>query len=121
MPSANRPPGPRSSLSQLRYLRDPFPWMVKIAQEYSDPVTVPILGMGDMVLTWSPDGVRAVFSADPDTFTPGANEALALIVGRSSLFMMSGAELAIFERLWCSVIEYPPKSRREYALWNCVQ
>ncbi|MFO0628848.1 MAG: cytochrome P450 [Polyangiales bacterium] len=91
MPAPHLPPGPRSSLTQLRYLRDPFPWMVKLAQEYADPVTVPILGMGDMVLTWSPEGVRTVFSADPDTFVPGTNEALALIVGRSSLFMMSGA------------------------------
>lgn len=92
MPARTLPPGPRSSLSQLRYIRDPFPWMIELAREYRDPCTVPILGMGDMVLTWSPEGVRAVFSADPDTFVPGANEALALIVGKGSLFMKSGDE-----------------------------
>lgn len=84
------PPGPRSALQQLFYLSDPFPLMLKLAAEYPDPLTCPLLGAPPMVLTWNPEGVRAVFGADPDTFEPGTNAALALIVGQGSLFMKAG-------------------------------
>lgn len=86
------PRGPRSALSQLFSMRDPFPLMVSLARDYEDPVTVPILGIGKMVVTWDPEGIKAIFSSDPDTFVPGANEALGTILGSGSIFLMSGAE-----------------------------
>lgn len=91
MPNA-LPPGPRTALAQLPYMQDPFPYMLKLAAEFSDPVTCPILGGPPMVLTWSPEGLRALFTADPATFSPGSSEALAIIVGRGSLFLKSGEE-----------------------------
>ena len=90
MGKANLPKGPRSALPQLLHLRDPFPFMIELAREYSEPLTCPILGGDDIVLTWSPEGIRTIFSADPATFAPGANEALAVMVGKGSIFLKSG-------------------------------
>jgi cytochrome P450 family 110 len=90
MPDVSLPPGPRSALPQLLHLKDPFPLMDQLQAAYSDPMTCPLLGQKPMVLTWSPEGIQAVFSAPPDTFEPGAAEALAAIVGRGSIFLQSG-------------------------------
>lgn len=92
MTQGTRPKGPRSSLSQLLRLQDPFPWMLDFMQAYDDPATVPILGQGDLVLTWSPEGAKEIFTADPDTYTSGVNDALAVIVGEASIFLLSGAK-----------------------------
>lgn len=91
MTNTRLPPGPRSSLSQLGAMRDPYPWMLSFAARYADPATTPILGADPIVLTWHPDGAKAVFTADPDTFTSGVNDALAVIVGEGSIFLMAGA------------------------------
>lgn len=92
MTTPTLPPGPRSALPQLVHMNDPFPYMVRLAKEYRDPITCPMIGADPMVITWSPEGVREVFSADPDTFAPGANDALSAIVGRGSIFLQSGAQ-----------------------------
>lgn len=84
------PPGPRSSLSQLAALQDPFPWMLAFAKRHADPATTPILGGDPLVLTWDAEGAKAVFTADPDSFTSGVNDALAVIVGDGSIFLMAG-------------------------------
>lgn len=92
MGKANLPNGPRSALSQIFHMRDPFPLMLALARDYQDPVTCPILGQSPIVITWSPEGLRTIFSADPDTYAPGTNEALAVMVGRGSIFLKSGAD-----------------------------
>ncbi len=92
MPTARLPDGPKSALPQLLNPGDPFPLMDRLSQRYSDPLTCPILGQSPMVLTWSPEGIQSVFAADPDTFLPGAPEALAAIVGQGSLFIKYGTE-----------------------------
>jgi cytochrome P450 len=84
------PPGPRSSLSQLAHASDPYPWMLAFARRYADPATTPILGGEPVVVTWSPEGAKAVFTADPATFASGAHEALGVVVGQGSLFLLSG-------------------------------
>lgn len=86
------PHGPRSSLPQLRHMSDPFPYMIEIAREYGDRVTVPILGVGPLVTLADPEGIRALFSADSSTFGMATNEALAVILGRGSIFLQQGAE-----------------------------
>jgi cytochrome P450 len=86
------PRGPRSALAQVVHMRDPFPLMLSLAKDYGDPLTCPILGQDPMVLTWSPEGAKAVFGADPGTFAPGTADALAVIVGRGSIFMKAGDE-----------------------------
>ena len=90
MSTTRLPPGPRSALSQLATMNDPFPWMLSFAREYADPATTPILGGEPLVLTWDAEGAKTVFTADPSTFTSGVNEALGVIVGEGSIFLMSG-------------------------------
>ncbi len=72
-------------------MRDPFPYMLALAREYGDIVSVPILGGERIVSVASPEGIRAVFSADPSTFDVATNEALAVILGRGSIFLQAGA------------------------------
>lgn len=84
------PRGPRSALPQLLHFSDPYPYMRGLMRDWSDPVTVPLLGTAPAVITWGPEGSRAVFTADPDTFLPGANDALAVLVGEGSIFLMAG-------------------------------
>jgi len=89
MPSSKLPPGPGLSLSSF-FAKDPLPWLDDVAARYADPMTVPIPGASPIVLTWHPESVKQLFAADPDTFAPGTAEALAAIVGRGSLFLLSG-------------------------------
>lgn len=86
------PPGPRSALTQLLAFRDPFPSLDAMARRHGDPFLLPLLGAPKMVITWSREGARTIFSADPETFVAGTNEALAQILGRGSIFLMSGAD-----------------------------
>ena len=85
------PPGPRGALWQsLRYLRDPMGMIATAAKEYGDPFTVPTL-VRPLVLTGSPEGVRAIFGADPDTFSPFAGEMGVALVGRGSMLLQHGS------------------------------
>jgi hypothetical protein len=79
------PPGPRNAVWQtLRYLRDPTGWIAAMARKYGDPFTVPTL-VRPLVVTGSSEGVRSIFSADPDTFTPFAGEAGVPLLGRGGI------------------------------------
>jgi cytochrome P450 len=84
------PPGPRSALPQLRHMRDPFPYMVALAREFGDTITVPILGAEPIVCTADPTEIRAIFSADPLTFASATHEAISVILGRGSIFLQAG-------------------------------
>ena len=86
------PDGPTNKLwLTLRYLRDPEGTVLSLARRYGDPFTVPTLSV-PMVVTGAPDAVRAVFSADPDTFAPFAVEAMEPILGRGSILLQHGAQ-----------------------------
>jgi cytochrome P450 len=83
------PPGPRSQLwSYLQYFRDPIGCMVPFARKYGDTFTFP--GAPPMVLTGDPADVKAVYTADPDTFEPFSQD-MSELLGRS-LILMSGAD-----------------------------
>lgn len=87
---ATLPPGPRSSLGfMVRYLRDPIGCMLPLAREYGDPVLFP--GSPAVVFTGDPAGIKAIYSADPDTFEP-LNQDLGVFVGARSLILLGGAE-----------------------------
>lgn len=87
---ATLPPGPRSSLGfMVRYLRDPIGCMLPLAREYGDPVLFP--GNAPVVFTGDPAGIKAIYSADPDTFEP-LNQDLGVFVGTRSLILLGGAE-----------------------------
>jgi cytochrome P450 len=85
------PPGPRGALvSTLAYMRDPTGWIARMAKKYGDPFTVPTL-VRPLVLTASPDGVKSIFAADPDTFSPFAGEMGLELLGRGSMLLQFGA------------------------------
>lgn len=87
---AKLPPGPLSSMwTMVRYLRDPMGVMPALAREHGDPFTIP--GKVPLVCTGDPAGLRAIYSADPDTFEP-LNQDLGVFLGRSSLILVGGEE-----------------------------
>lgn len=84
------PPGPRSSLfSILDYLRDPVECLVPYRNRYGDVFTFP--GSPPVVMVGDPAGIKALYSADPDSLAPFSVE-LADLLGPRSLFFLSGAE-----------------------------
>jgi cytochrome P450 len=85
------PDGPKSKwVETVRYLFDPVGMIVKLAERYGDPVTVPTL-VRPLVITGAPDGIRAIFSADPDIYEPFSVEASVPLLGRGSLLLQSGS------------------------------
>jgi cytochrome P450 len=62
------PPGPRSALLQtFAVVRDPFGTFQKYARRYGDPFTL-TLCTGPIVLTGTPEGVREILTAPPQSF-----------------------------------------------------
>ena len=61
-----RLPGP-GLFTMARGMFDLSFTFVDIAKKYGDPFSVP-LPFGTTVVTYSPEGNKAIFSADPDTF-----------------------------------------------------
>lgn len=85
------PPGPKSGLlGALGYLRDPE-GVVLSMRRYGEPFTLPGMGGPPIVVVWSPEWVKAMFGADPDTFAPYAADAMAPILGRGSVLLQHGA------------------------------
>jgi cytochrome P450 len=84
------PPGPSSQLlALLRYLRDPLYCLLPMARKYGDTFTFP--GKPPMVCTGDPACIKAIYSADPETFAPLLAD-MADLLGRRSLLLLQGAE-----------------------------
>ncbi|MCA9661208.1 MAG: cytochrome P450, partial [Myxococcales bacterium] len=84
------PPGPRSALwSMIRYLRDPLGVMPAMVREYGDPFTIP--GKPPLVCTGTPEGIRAIYRAEPDSLEPLSGD-LAFAIGAESLLLIGGRE-----------------------------
>ena len=87
---SNLPPGPRSAVwSILHYLRDPFGCMSPYVKQYGDTLLMP--GNPGLVFTGDPEVIRAIYTADPDTFEP-MNRDMAVFLGDSSMILASGVE-----------------------------
>lgn len=84
------PPGPRLGLSRLINAKNPLAGVADLAARYGDPMTIPVVGQGPMVLTWTPPGIEALFKEDPETFVTALPEGAAVIAGEGSVFMISG-------------------------------
>ena len=85
------PAGPSGFLvSFFHYLRDPYGALGAIARRYGDPFLFPIPGTPGTVVCCDPEGVKAVFGSDPEHFVSFQTEATKKILGRNSLFFMSG-------------------------------
>lgn len=84
------PKGPRSQLRTIyHYLRDPIGCMVPFAKEFGDPFLLG--GKAPVVVTGDPAGIKAIYTADPDTFEPLAQD-LGELIGARSLLLAKGAE-----------------------------
>ena len=84
------PPGPRNNLLvSLKYLREPYATLLETGQRYGDTFSWPGFA-GKMVVTGHPEGVRTLFTADPDTYLALGAEMLAPILGESNLILLSG-------------------------------
>lgn len=84
------PAGPRTALAVMfQYFRDPIGCMLPLVRRYGHRFTVP--GKPPMVFVGDPDGIKAVYTADPDTFEPLRQDFGELLVGRS-VILQKGAE-----------------------------
>ncbi|MEZ4300918.1 MAG: cytochrome P450 [Polyangiaceae bacterium] len=86
------PPGPRrvGPVAFVRSLPDPTDLMLQMRDRYGDTYTMPT-PLGPVVVTGDPEGVRALFTADPDTFLPYRPDVSAPMLGETSLALVSGA------------------------------
>lgn len=84
------PPGPRGTLwHTLRLLREPYEHLRRCARRYGDPFTLPH-AFGPIVMTGDPDGIQAIFAADPAIFAVPGAELVSPIMGQGSLIVMHG-------------------------------
>lgn len=84
--SMNPPlPGPRyfNPFAFIRSLSDPTDLMLRTRERYGDTYRLPTV-LGPVVVTGDPEGVRAIFSADADTFVPYQPDLTAPILGEIS-------------------------------------
>lgn len=77
------PPGP-GALAMARGMFDLSFTFVDIAKKYGDPFSVP-LPFGTVVVTYSPEGNKAIFGADPDTFSSTGADILRGLIDLSVL------------------------------------
>lgn len=85
------PPGPRfAPLQTLRFALDMHGLARDCARRYGDPFSVPTV-FGTMVMTGHPEGIREIFTADPDTFEAFGSGPLEPLVGSRSMLLLSGA------------------------------
>lgn len=64
--------------------------ILELSRRYGDPMTLPGSG-APVVLSGDPAAIKAIFTADPDTFAAATDHALASIAGEGSIFMLAGA------------------------------
>ena len=85
-------PGPRyfNPFAFIRSLSDPTDFMLRARERYGDTYRLPT-ALGPVVVTGDPEGVRAIFSADADTFVPFQPDLSAPLLGETSLLLVSGA------------------------------
>jgi cytochrome P450 len=94
------PSGPRGALRiNWQLIRDPIGSALRWRSQYGDPMTLPEMGGKPFLLTGRPDGLRALFSAAPDSFESFGADMLGLIVGDSSVLVLSGAAHAAMRKL----------------------
>ncbi|HVG61835.1 MAG TPA: cytochrome P450 [Hyalangium sp.] len=82
--------GPRKSLFKtLRFLKDTAGFFQECVERYGDPFLAH-LPSGAFAVTGDPEGLREIFSADPDTFEPMVRVVLEPLVGPNSMLLISG-------------------------------
>lgn len=83
-------PGPGSRLANtFTFLRDPYTSTLAWRDRYGDPFLLRAVN-GDVVMTGRAEHLKTIFATSPDTFAPFGVEAVAPVVGRGSLLLLSG-------------------------------
>jgi len=86
------PPGPPLAVLQTaRHFLNPYDFYLSCRRRYGDPFTFRTL-QGPVVVTGNPEGVRAIFSAPPDTFGSFSfrPDVVKLFLGENSLVLLTG-------------------------------
>lgn len=88
--AAGLPPGPRRTPWSVGWsILSPAAAHGHYGQQFGDPYTDRMIGRPN-VLTWSPEGARALLTADPDYFEVPQPEIMIPILGQNSLLVMVG-------------------------------
>ncbi len=84
------PSGPRfSPLQMWRYISDPCRFYKRCAAQFGDVFTVPTF-LGTVVVCGHPDGIRSIFSVDPDSVERFSTDAVAPLLGPHSVLLTNG-------------------------------
>jgi cytochrome P450 len=85
------PPGPRSkNLAMINVLRDACGYYARCAQRFGDPFTLPT-PFGPLVMTGRPEGIRAIYAAEPDSLEVFVEE-LQPFLGSTSVMQSNGRD-----------------------------
>ncbi|MFO0579823.1 MAG: cytochrome P450 [Polyangia bacterium] len=85
------PAGPRGFLwVNFESLRDPLGAAARWRRKYGDPMTYPPLAGRPLLVTGTPSGIRALFSAAPSTLEPILADRFRAVFGDASVFVLSG-------------------------------
>ena len=86
------PPGERyfNPFKFISTLSDHTELMLEARERYGDTYKLPTV-LGPVIVTGDPEGVRAMFTADADTFVPYQPDASSFFLGDTSLVLVSGA------------------------------
>jgi len=83
-------PGPmRRLMSTYRIMVDPIRWYTQWRATYGSTYRVPAVN-GDVVVTSNPENVRRLFKLRSDETKPFAMDAVLPVIGRGSIFLLSG-------------------------------
>lgn len=84
------PPGWKFSIFDVhKLLSDPARLMEETSTQHGDPFTVWSPGKS-VTLTAQPEGIKEIFTADPDMLEPFGNETIRPFVGAGSILLMAG-------------------------------
>jgi cytochrome P450 family 110 len=85
------PPGPRfEKIAMINALRDACTYYARCAKRFGDPFTLPT-PFGPLVMTGRPEGIRAIYSAEPESVEIFVKEPVPFL-GPTSLVQSSGRQ-----------------------------
>jgi cytochrome P450 family 135 len=85
------PPGPPwpAIIQTALVVRDPLGYIERCIHRYGDVFRLRFIGMGDLVYVANPEGVKEIFTGDPETFHAGeSNEFMEPILGPASVLLL---------------------------------
>src|SRR5262245_46184410 len=91
MQTSTLPPRGRFAiLKTLQFARGRIDALRDLARDLGGTFTIPTT-FGPLVLTADPEGIKEIFTADPDTFVPFGTVPLEPLVGSNSMLLLHGA------------------------------